>query len=96
MGNGVVEDIDEALHFLGKAADQGYVRAIRTVGYMYQTGWKVPQDFVLAHKWYNIAASLGDEKSRLDRDEVARLMTPGQIAEAQKLVREWVASQRKK
>lgn len=95
-GIGVVEDIDEALHFLGKAADQGYVRAIRTVGYMYQTGWKVPQDFVLAHKWYNIAASLGDEKSGLDRDEVARLMTPGQIAEAQKLAREWVASQRKK
>lgn len=95
-GHGVVQDVDEGLRFLRKAADQGYVRAIRMFGYMYQKGWKVPQDFVLAHKWYNIAASFGDEKSRLERDAVARLMTLDQVAEAQKLAREWMASQRKK
>jgi len=94
-GRGVVEDIDEGLRFLEKAANQGYVRAIHLFGYMYQKGWRLPQDFVLAHKWYNIAASLGDEKSGLEREAVARVMTPGQVAEAQKLAREWTASQRK-
>ncbi len=95
-GHGVVEDIDKALGFLEKAVDQGYVRAIHLFGYMYQKGWKVPQDFILAHKWYNIAASLGDEKSRIEREAVAGLMTPEQIAEAQKLAREWVASKRRR
>ncbi|CBE68066.1 MAG: hypothetical protein F9K13_13810 [Candidatus Methylomirabilis oxygeniifera] len=95
-GDGVVEDIDEALRCLEKAAEQGYVSAIRTLGFIYQKGWHAPQDFVLAHKWYNIAASLEDQKSRWDRDEVARLMTPEQIGEAQNLAREWMTSHRKK
>jgi len=94
-GHGVIEDVAEALRLLEKAADQRYVAASRLLGYMHQNGWKLPQDFVLAHKWYNIAASLGDPKSGPERDAVARLMTAGQVAEAQKLAREWLASQRR-
>ena len=45
---------------------------------------------------YNLAASraTGDDhkKSAESRDEVAAKMTPQQIAEAQKLAREWVAA----
>jgi TPR repeat protein len=41
------------------------------------------QDFVLAHKWYNLSAN------GADRDAVARRMTPEQIVEAQRLAREW-------
>ena len=96
FGRGVVEDIDEGLRFLEKAADLGYVRTIRLLGYMYQKGWTLPQDFILAHKWYNIAASLGDDKSRLEREAVAKLMTPEQVGEAQRLAREWMAAQRKR
>ncbi len=44
---------------------------------------RVPKDFVLAHIWFNLAA-----KQEL-RDDVAKCMTPQQIAEAQKLAAAW-------
>jgi uncharacterized protein len=43
----------------------------------------VPQNFVQAHKWFQLAGS------SLYRDTLAAKMTPAQIAEAQKLAREW-------
>ncbi|MFQ5564708.1 MAG: sel1 repeat family protein, partial [Parvularculaceae bacterium] len=57
-------------------------------------GRGVPQDFVEAHKWFNLAASRasGDirETAAKNRDIMAAKMTPEQIAEAQKQAREWV------
>ena len=53
----------------------------------------MPQDYVEAHKWLNLAAALsqGDnQKAMADtRDGLAKQMTPQQIAEAQRLAREW-------
>ena len=47
------------------------------------------QDFIQAHKWYNLAAANGHGKAAEYRDALAKQMTPAQIAEAQKLAREW-------
>jgi len=56
----------------------------------------VPQDFVEAHQWLNLAASRAsvEEVTRYAeaRDAMAKVMTPQQIAEAQKLARAWVAA----
>ena len=57
-------------------------------------GRGVPQDYVQAHMWFNLAASRtlpGKDRdfSVKNRDIVAGLMTPAQISEAQKLAREW-------
>ena len=56
----------------------------------------VPQDYVQAHMWSNLAASrlIGAIRDSLiqSRDRVADLMTPDQIAEAQRLAREWDAA----
>jgi TPR repeat protein len=49
----------------------------------------VPQDYVLAYKWFNLAETAGSQAVANNRDHAARLMTPAQIAEAQKLAREW-------
>jgi uncharacterized protein len=57
---------------------------------MYKYGDGVLQDNVYAHMWANIAASLGSEKGKENRDNVAKKMTAEQIAEAQKLARECV------
>jgi len=57
---------------------------------MYSNGWGVPQDYVQAHMWWNLAAAKGNEIGRKNRDIVAKKMTPGQIAEAQRLAREWL------
>ena len=39
--------------------------------------------------WLNLAAAAGAKDMRELRDKIALLMTPAQIAEAQKLAREW-------
>jgi hypothetical protein len=49
----------------------------------------VPQDYVQAHKWFNLSAFGGHERSVLNRNAVEKRMTPDQIAEAKKLFREW-------
>ena len=60
---------------------------------MYEKGQGVPQDYVAAHLWLNLAASRWTAKDRgraaTIRDEVAEKMTPDQLAEAQRLAREW-------
>ena len=56
---------------------------------MYASDQCVPQDYVLAHMWFNLAASGGYKNANSNRDNVAGEMTPEQIAEAQKLAREW-------
>ena len=57
---------------------------------MYANGEGVPQDYVQAHKWFDLAASRGIDAARNKRDIVGERMTPEQIAEAQRLAREWL------
>jgi len=49
----------------------------------------VPQDYVQAHMWYNLASADGGSYASKLRADIARKMTPDQIAEAQALAREW-------
>jgi hypothetical protein len=39
--------------------------------------------------WFNLAAAAGYQDAVKDRDMAAQHMTPAQLAEAQKLAREW-------
>ena len=77
-------------------ADLGYAGAQFNLGATYYNGEGVPQDYVEAHKWRNLAASRADaedqERYAEARDAVAAKMTPAQIADAQKLAREWQAA----
>ena len=66
------------------AADQGFAGAQSNLGVMYYNGEGVPQDYVTAHMWFNIASSMGNESGGKAREEVAGRMTPEQIAEAQR------------
>ena len=88
-GKGVPQDYTEALKWTTKAAGVGVKDAQAMLGKMYATGKGVPQDYVLAHKWFNLAATLGSKGASDERDSIAKRMTPAQIAEAQKLAREW-------
>jgi hypothetical protein len=47
-------------------------------------------DLVAAHKWFNLAAVRGVEAAKGWRNQLAAEMVPTQIAEAQKLAREWL------
>ncbi len=78
------------------SAEQGDATAQYNLAVMYDTGRGVLQDYVLAHKWYNLAAShhatwevdIGASAAR-SRDRLTVRMTPAQIADAQKMAREW-------
>jgi TPR repeat protein len=97
-GEGVPQNYADAVKWYHLAADQGLAGAQHDLGVMYLKGQGVPQDYVLAHMWFNLAASLSpaskpDERDIAvnDRDLVASKMTAAQIAEAQKLARDWNA-----
>ena len=90
----VDEDYATALRIFRPLAEQRDADAQTYLGYMYSNGLGVTQDYILAHTWLNLAAAnLTDEKLRNEaaklRDTVAGMMTPEQIAEAQRLAREW-------
>ena len=64
--------------------------ALFDLGMMYCIGREVRQDYVAAHKWFNIAAIRGNESAREYRREISREMTTAQIAEAQREARAWM------
>ena len=90
-GQGVPRDDAEAVKWWRKAGEQGNAMAQFNLGVSYKTGWGVPQDYVSAHMWLNLAAAAGYETASKIRDIAASKMTPDQIAEAQRMVREWMA-----
>jgi uncharacterized protein len=71
-------------------AQSGSPDALFELGMLYATGRDVAADLVVAHKWFNLAAVRGNESALTHRVELAREMSTEQIAEAQKLAREWL------
>jgi TPR repeat protein len=82
-------DYATAARLIRPLADQGDANAQYILGVFYNNGLGVPQDYVRSYMWLNLAATQGRESAATFRDLVGRLMTPAQIAEAQKLAREW-------
>lgn len=78
--------------FRGRA-ETGDAESLMVLGYVHEVGRGVPQDFVLAHKWYNLAAAHGDQTGAMLREELASKMTPDLILKAQRMAREWLAAQ---
>ncbi len=76
-------------------AHQGDTEAMYKLGEMYENGVGTIQNYIEAHKWYNIAASRGYIKARKARDAIAEKMIAEQLAEAQKLAIEWKPSRDK-
>ena len=84
------EEYATALKFWRPLAEQGDAIAQSNLGVMYEFGLGVPQDYVQAHMWFELAAEQGSKKAQKNRDTAASQMTPAQIAEAQRLAREWM------
>ncbi len=91
-GQGVPPDDKEAARWFRLAAAQGDAKAQYNLGVMYAEGQGVPQDVVQAHLWMHLAAAQGDEDALKARDLLAELMTRAQLADAQRLAREWKAT----
>ena len=83
-------DVD-ALSQYENDAKQGRADALYNLGLAYSTGQGVSVDFVAAHKWFNLAALKGVELAKSWRAQISAEMDSNQIAQAQKLAREWLS-----
>ena len=90
MARASLEDDTEAVRWYRLAAEQGYALAQFSLGLMYFTGEGLPQDLVLAYMWCNLSAAQGNEVARVSKDRIEAQMTREEIAEAQRLSREWI------
>jgi uncharacterized protein len=91
-------DYATAISLLRPLADHGVVEAQIYLGVMYEDGGGVPKDYVAAHMWFNLAARHGAggcaptsecDRALKHRERVAAMMTPEQIAEAEKRFAGW-------
>ena len=84
---------DAVLSSLREKAEQGDASAQSNLGLMYTNGQGMPQDYIQAHMWYNLAAASGGDEDKerhaKNRDSIAEKMTLGQVLEAQRRAREW-------
>ena len=92
-GEGVPQDDSLAVAWYRKAAEQGNAYAQNALGVSYDHGEGVPRDFLRAYMWFNLAAAQGNEQAARNREIVALRMSSEQLAEAQRLTREWKPGQ---
>lgn len=88
-GQGVPKSQVEALKWFRVAADQGLAAAQGAVALIFSLDEGVPHNYVAAYMWFTLAAAGNFKDAIAKRDIVAKYMTPAQIAEAQKLARDW-------
>ena len=88
-GLGVPKDYAIARHWYEEAAAQGEAIAQFGIGWLYYNGHGVPQDDMRTYMWWNLAVAntKSDELKSVAklRGDIARDMTPAQVAEAQRL-----------
>ena len=63
--------------------------AKNNLGAMYIDGKGVSTDYIQAYLWMTLAAEQGFGPAKELLETLQKKMTPAQIAEAQRLVREW-------
>ena len=88
-GEGVPRDFAKARQWYEQAAAQGEAKAQLYLGIQSAYGEGGPLDVVQAYMWYSLAAGNGNAHAPGYRDDLARQLTPAQIAEAHKGAREW-------
>ncbi len=88
-GEGVLQDYEMAVKWFKTASEQGQAEAQCNFGTMYLLGQGVPEDYIEAYKWLNLSAAQGNELAAKKREILKEKMSPEQIAEAQRLSREF-------
>jgi uncharacterized protein len=59
-------------------------------GLVYSTGLNVEVDMISAHKWFNLAALRGMEDAKIQRAELADMMSSDEVKQALQSAREWL------
>ncbi|MDD4869488.1 MAG: tetratricopeptide repeat protein [Kiritimatiellae bacterium] len=88
-GNGMKRNYEEAYKWFQKGADQNDEAAQLNLSKMYIDGVGVRQNYIEAYKWLILVTTKGFPPAIKSRDDLLKKMTPEQIAEGQKLAKEW-------
>ena len=88
-GEGVPKDEAQAAEWFRQAAEQGNADAQMALGSMYRYGDGIPIDFNRGYVWLRLAAMQGDTNAAWVLEDLSRRMTRDQIAEAERLAREF-------
>jgi TPR repeat protein len=94
-GRGVPKDPGAALNWFKKAANKGAAYGQFSLGLMYAGGLGIQQDKVQSFKWFTLAAAVFPPASKQsdealnNANQIAAKMTPAEIAEGQRLAKEW-------
>ena len=99
-GKGGRQNYAEAVEWYRLGAELSDGSAQYQLGLMYESGKGVEKNLVQAHKWYNLVASwtpsreqwwlfAPTERAAAHRDGVEKLLTSAELAEAQRLARQW-------
>ncbi|RYD85765.1 MAG: sel1 repeat family protein [Verrucomicrobiaceae bacterium] len=93
LGEGVERNLDTAAEWFGEAAAQGDADGQFRLAICYESGAGVESDFTQAYMWYNLAAASKQKgtaaNARANQAALAREMSREQIADAQRMSREW-------
>ncbi len=82
IGQGVLQNESEAAKWTRLAAVQGEAQAQFNLGVMYANGQGVEQNFPESYRWAKLATAQGHETARALMNDLARQMTPDQVADA--------------
>jgi len=81
-----IAEAHAAAHMAGNSED------LYKLGLIYATGQGGSADMVQAHMWFNLAAMRGSEAAKESRRELSGMLSAAEIAQAQKLAREWLST----
>ncbi len=87
QGWGVPSNHNAAAAWYRKAAEQGNPSGQASLGSCYLRGHGAPKDLIQAYKWCLLGAAGGDAAARTLAENIAQQLTPGDIAEGQKLAK---------
>ena len=89
QGQGVKKDIVEAVKWYTMAADQGIGPAQSNLGVIYTTGGvNLPADPQKAYYWFSLA-SKEDASATSRAARIKAKLTPEQLAQADKMIKDW-------
>ena len=84
-GEGVAQDLKQAVAWYRKAAEQGMVDAQYSLGLEYAKGEGIAQDYKQAYIWASVAAANGDSDAKKLRDIVSKMLSQSELTEAQQI-----------
>lgn len=85
LGQGVKRNYVTAFGWYRRAAIQGDAEAQNSLGAMYEYGRGVKSNRLTAHMWYEVAEANGNKRGTLNRNRLAKKLTPEEIQDSRKL-----------